>query len=124
MTQAFRLAWPAKPLWPNFRSRSHWPKTRALKVARELAFYTTKEHKITVEGDGPIELHVTFHPPCASVDRDNMIAAFKAYQDGIADALKINDNRFRPVYHFGAVTKPACLAVCFAATVQTGIAVA
>jgi hypothetical protein len=32
------LPWPAPALSPNFRSRSHWPKTRALKKARADAY--------------------------------------------------------------------------------------
>jgi hypothetical protein len=38
-------------------------------------------------------LRVTFHPKQTGPlpDKDNCIAAFKAGQDGLADALKIND---------------------------------
>jgi crossover junction endodeoxyribonuclease RusA len=35
----------------------------------------------------------------------------KAYWDGIADALKVNDRRFLPSYHFAEPTKQARVVV-------------
>lgn len=46
--------------------------------------------------DGPLALWVTWYPPDRRHrDDDNLIAGFKAYRDGIADALGIDDKRFR-----------------------------
>ena len=43
---------------------------------------------------GDVRLEVEFFPPDNRPrDRDNMIAAFKAGQDGLADAWKVNDRR-------------------------------
>lgn len=92
------LAWPAKPLWPNFRSRVHWPKTRATKIARAEAFYATKKARIAIPaGEGIIPIQATFYPPDRHArDFDNCGAALKAHMDGIADALGVNDSSFRP----------------------------
>ncbi len=46
--------------------------------------------------DGDVHLWVDFYPPDKRArDQDNMLAAFKAGFDGLADALKVNDKRFR-----------------------------
>lgn len=92
------LPWFPKALHPNFRSRSHWPRTNATAKARAWAFAATKaafpghfEHN----GE-PIGLILTFYPPTAHKrDDDGLIAATKAYRDGIADALGVDDNFFR-----------------------------
>lgn len=91
------LPWPAKPLWPNFRSRSHWPKTRAAKRARHDGYYATKAAKVSIAaGDVPVMLQATFHPPDRRArDEDNCAASLKSYADGIADALGVNDSAFR-----------------------------
>lgn len=95
------LPWPARELSPNFRSRSHWPRTRAIGKARQVAWGLTLEAKAR----GTL-LAVTFNPPDRRHrDLDNLIAASKAFQDGIADALQVNDRAFRPEYRFGNPVK-------------------
>jgi crossover junction endodeoxyribonuclease RusA len=91
------LPWPPKPLWPNFRSRSHWPKTRAAKQARQDGNYATKAAKARVgAGDVPVLLQATFFPPDHRArDYDNYASTLKSYADGMADALGVNDRHFR-----------------------------
>lgn len=93
------LPWPAGPLHPNFRSRSHWPKTRALKKARADANIATRAFSYgradTRLGAGPLKIVTAFYPPTAHVrDGDNLLASCKAYFDGIAEALGVDDSRF------------------------------
>ncbi len=95
------IPWPAPALWPNFRSRSHWPKTRALKVARQYGFYAAKEARVgVVAADLPIRLAITVYPRSSrrqcQPDKDAVTAALKPYFDGIADALNVNDRAFEP----------------------------
>lgn len=92
------LGWPSKPLWPNFRSRTHWAKTRALKTARAEAFYATKAARIGIgAGDAPLVVRSTFYPPDRRTrDYDNCGSTLKPFLDGIADALGVNDSIFRP----------------------------
>jgi crossover junction endodeoxyribonuclease RusA len=53
------------------------------------------------EGDGKIEIEVTFYPPDRRPrDADNMVAAIKSGLDGVADALNVNDKRFLPSFKF------------------------
>ena len=106
------LPWPDKRLSPN--ARLHWAqKASVRKIARkEAALFTCaandlREVRGRVVGDDPIEIQITFFPPDARHrDDDNMVGSFKAYRDGIADALGVNDRRFRPHYFFENPAKP------------------
>lgn len=108
------LPWPDKRLTPNAKRRTHWSVYRpAIKAARELAWGAATSvlphdarHALHVSA-GKIALSVTFYPPDARRrDDDGMIGAFKHYRDGIADALGLDDHRFRPEYHFAEPEKP------------------
>ena len=57
-------------------------------------------------------LSVTFHPPDARRrDLDNAVAAFKAGQDGLADAWGVDDSAFHFHYAFGASVKHGTVVV-------------
>jgi hypothetical protein len=57
---------------------------------------------------------ITFYPPDhRHRDDDNMVGSFKSYRDGIADALGVNDRRFRPRYVFADPEKPGRVEVSF-----------
>jgi crossover junction endodeoxyribonuclease RusA len=101
-----RLPWPDRALFSN-GSHGHWaPKARAKKAARLHAYYLTEASGATVEGDRAIFLRVDFCPPDNRPrDRTNMEAACKAYFDGIADSLGVNDVRFQPIYFVGDPVK-------------------
>lgn len=91
------LAWPAKALSPNFRSRSHWPRTRALAAAKQEAWGATLAamYGIKPKIEGRIKLIVRAYPPTAHTrDDDNMIASMKGHRDGIAKALGVDDSCF------------------------------
>lgn len=107
------LAWPDKRLSPN--ARLHWrakvgPKQSAKIAAGWAAVASQGFHEAREAlsaSDGPIPVEIRFYPPDARHrDDDNMIGAFKAARDGIADALGVNDRRFRPHYVFEAPAKP------------------
>lgn len=104
------LPWPAKALSPNFRSRSHWPRTNAIAAHRKLAWGATLQ-AMGCAATGEL-LAVTFNPPDRRKrDDDNMIASAKAYRDGIADALGCDDHNFFPEYRFGNPTKGGAVIV-------------
>ena len=91
------LPWPPSELSPN--SRKHW-RTKA-KVAREYrraCYYAAKEAGLDLmelPDAGRIHLWLDFYPPNRiRRDDDNLLAAFKAGRDGLADALGIDDRRF------------------------------
>lgn len=87
------LPWPAKPLHPNRRPH-RMEKARATKKARG-------EARLVASKYGPLKAEaatmlVTFSPPGNyGYDDDNLMASIKAYRDGIADALGVNDRIFR-----------------------------
>jgi hypothetical protein len=55
--------------------------------------------------EGDIRISITFYPPNHRGDRVNFPIRIKSQLDGIADALKVNDKRFLPSYHFGLPEK-------------------
>ena len=107
------LPWPDKRLSPN--SRAHWadkvrPKAYArldAKIATMGAagFHAAKE--AFAQSDGPIPFKVTFYPPDKRHrDDDNMIGSIKSARDGVAQALNVNDRRFRSSYTIAEPCKP------------------
>jgi hypothetical protein len=92
--QSFELPYPDSTLNPN--KKVHWAVlAKKKRKAREYAFYICKT-KITINAvKPPIYVHYDIYPPDKRRrDGDNAKAACKAYQDGIADALGVDD------YHF------------------------
>jgi crossover junction endodeoxyribonuclease RusA len=99
------LDWPYAALWPN--ARPHWAaKANSVKAYRFAA--KVKLLKATV---GPIR--VTFCPKSRGPlpDMDNCIAAFKAGQDGIADALGVNDRDLTVTHEIGGRCKDGAVIV-------------
>lgn len=94
------LPWPYEGLWPN--DRAHWAaKARATKAYRLASAAIAREagwHKLP-----PLPLRVTFCPkPMGPLpDRDNTISAFKAAQDGLADAFRVNDRELQITHDMG-----------------------
>ena len=95
MTCSVVLPWPPKELNPN--KRLHWStKRKHVAKYRAMCFALAREAGIAVDWDGDVHLWVDFYPPDKRRrDDDNVIAAFKAGRDGLADALRIDDSRFR-----------------------------
>lgn len=93
---SIELPWPPRALSPN--GRGHWGKKhRATRIAKDYAFWATKEAKIGfAAGDVPILISLVFHPKDGNLpDEDNAVASMKASLDGIALALGVNDSFFR-----------------------------
>lgn len=91
------LPWPPKSLSPN--ARVHWAvKSKFAKAYRMEGF--TAAHQAGwshYKPSGDICMEITFHEPDKRYhrDHDNMMASIKSGLDGVADALHVNDNRFR-----------------------------
>lgn len=99
------LPYPHKALWPN--GRSHWGTVASQKAKhRQWALLAT----VVAMGDwqyagGAIKLTVLVYPkPKGPLpDQDNVVASCKAYFDGIADALGVDDRHFTaPKVEFAA----------------------
>jgi len=89
------LPFPAKVLWPNGRTLNHKFKAAAFRKAREQAAWAAKAANLRV-GNSPIPVHLIIKPKAKgpAPDADNCVSACKAYFDGIAAAIGINDRHF------------------------------
>lgn len=99
------LPYPLPALWPN--KRSHWSaKASATRTYRQWA-------KLAANGAKPGPVHLVYCPrPFGPVpDRDNFIAAFKSGQDGLADAMGINDRDMVVTYELGGRCKDGAVIV-------------
>lgn len=108
------LPWPPKSLSPN--ARVHWgKKAKHVKKYRADCYVMARLHR-PVFKDASIPLTITFCPPDASRrDHDNMIAAFKAGADGVAQAWGVDDSRFIPSYRVGTPVRHGAVIVEVAA---------
>lgn len=92
------LPWPPLELNPN--KRLHWSrKSRAARLYRNMCYVLARnaisEHQHHFAGVRKMVLAIEFCPPDKRRrDDDNMLAAFKAGRDGLADALGVDDNKF------------------------------
>ena len=109
------LPFPAKILWPNGRTRNVRWRAAEFKKHKDWAFAATREKLPTCfkHNGEPIALAYTVHPKTRNaIDRDNCVAAMKAYQDGIALALKVDDSAFlTPTIAFGEPIKGGLIEV-------------
>tara|TARA_Y100000310_G_scaffold338756_1_gene429349 strand:- start:387 stop:758 length:372 start_codon:yes stop_codon:yes gene_type:complete len=89
------LPFPHKILWPNGPQANRGWRAAEVKKHRQWAHDATRAERSTTAPIRPvIALTVYPKPRGPAPDKDNTIAACKAYFDGIADALKVNDRRF------------------------------
>lgn len=95
------LPWPDTSLMPNRKNGRHWGGTQAAKVrARQDGYFGAKRALGTSElvSQDRMPVKITFVAPDGRRrDIDNMLACIKPQLDGIAQALRIDDSRFRPI---------------------------
>jgi crossover junction endodeoxyribonuclease RusA len=91
------LPWPHKILWPNGRTRSYYFRNAEFQKHKAWAWAAAKEAKL-VAPDGRIPILFTFcpKPTGQAPDKDNALASAKAYADGIAKAMGVDDRLFDP----------------------------
>ena len=98
-----RLPWQSSSLAPNRRNGKHWTATHAAKAAaRDHAFMIGCLAAKAAEGfkapDGDIPLSILFlTPDKRRRDLDGLLSSMKPALDGIAQALNLDDYRFRPI---------------------------
>jgi Holliday junction resolvase RusA-like endonuclease len=86
--------WPPKQLSPN--AREYWRnKAEYVKVARAMGRFAAVQwlednHPEPLEGALEVQYHFSM-PDNRKRDLDNCHACMKGYQDGVCDALGIND---------------------------------
>lgn len=118
-----RLPFPFPALFPNRKNGKHWTVTKEIKaMAREGAVEGTKMASGAFSDNGKdIPLSIVFIAPDARLrDLDNCLAAAKPQIDGIADALGVNDKRFRPILlNYVAGDKPGAMLVAVGVQITT-----
>ena len=90
-----KLPWYSQELSPN--SRKHWAVvSRAKRQHKELANIYTRNANVNIDKDtSRVLLDITFCPPSKRrMDLDNCLAGCKAYIDGIAEAIHVDDSKF------------------------------
>jgi len=111
------LPWPDRNLSPN--ARCHWAvKASAVRRARKAAWLLVLEQrgrrKLAHAG-----AHIAWEfcpPSLRRYDMDNLITQHKAAQDGIADALGIDDSKFQTTYSMGQPVKGGAVFVTIRGT--------
>lgn len=98
------LTWPDRRLHPN--ARLHWAaRARVVAGARADAHLLTRVamgRNPPVFAPGPLTFAILACPPDRRRrDDDGIIASLKAARDGIADALRLDDHRFRLTFERG-----------------------
>lgn len=89
---AIDLPWPSRVLHPN--GRKHWAvKAKATKQARADAGWAAKAAGVKrIDATGLVVTAVFSPPDRRPRDRDGMLSSIKAYLDGIADVIGIDDS--------------------------------
>lgn len=107
---------PFPPATLSGHNTGHWrAKSPVVAKHREWARNATLAAGIVAPAVGDIRVGVTFYPPNRRGDRVNFANRMKPYFDGVADALKVNDSRFLPSYHFAEPVKDARVVITVAA---------
>lgn len=106
------LPWPDRKLSPN--ARVHWAAlASAKKKAKQDAYYATLAAGIgKIEADSLSARYVIYPPDRRVRDKDNVISSLKAAQDGIAQAVGIDDSKWVTSYRMaGAIEKGGMIKV-------------
>ena len=91
----FVLPWPPAKLSPN--ARLHWAQRgRLVKQYRRVCWATALQQGATRMDADCVAVHLTFVPPDRRHrDWDNLVASMKSGLDGLADAIGVDDSRWR-----------------------------
>jgi crossover junction endodeoxyribonuclease RusA len=103
--RALYLPWPPKALSPNVRTNRRVKAIFVRQYRKQVAEAAWAAGFTPMREPALVLARVLFRPTNARWDRDNCIAAFKAGQDGLADALGANDRTFRPEWDMGPPVK-------------------
>lgn len=99
------LPWPPKELSPN--ARVHWSaKAKKAKAYRAACFLLTRQAGIKAPAGRAVLVLEFVAPDRRARDDDNLVSAFKAGRDGIAEALGVDDRQFVTEFRMSADTHP------------------
>lgn len=105
---------PFPPSSLSGHAKGHWHgKSSVTAKWRAWAKSAALAAKVTAPETGDIIIRVRFVPPNRRGDRVNFPNRCKPIFDGIADALKVNDARFLPVFEFAEPEAPGRVEISF-----------
>lgn len=107
------LPWPEPVLFPNAARRKHWStRAEAARSYRAIARVLSHPYHCALLTT-PCRVTYTFHKPDNRVrDLNGCYGAMKSAEDGIADALGVDDRYFYPVLlTWGEVQAGGCVVV-------------
>lgn len=116
---SFTLPFPDKLLWPNGRTRRYMAKHRVLKSHRGWAKIAAQAAGVKNLPRGhSYSIAITVHPKTKHpIDRDNAVSSAKAYLDGIADAMGVDDRHFdTPTIAFAEPVKGGLMTIALSVT--------
>ena len=97
LTFSVELPWPSKELSPN--ARHHWSTAAKFKKAyrtRCRALGEASGLAMVPRGVARVSVHLAFFPPDRRArDWDNLVASMKSGLDGLADAMGVDDRKWR-----------------------------
>ncbi|MBD3762624.1 hypothetical protein [Rhizorhabdus sp.] len=103
--------WPPNALSANSRG-ARFLVSKARRAYRRQCWGLALEARVKVPADGTIRIRLDMFPPDRRAnDDDNPQGRFKAGRDGIAEALKVDDSRFRVEPHLHRDQPLACMVV-------------
>jgi len=118
----FVVALPFPPSSLNPNGRNHWAalaKAKKIYRAECQMLAVSERNKYAFSADPKPRVVITFFPPNRRKrDRDNMIAAFKSGQDGVADAIGVDDYYWITSYGFEEPVKGGRVEVRFLGSVN------
>ena len=102
MSLIVRLPWPDSRLSPNKKNGRVWAGTARIKTEQREAAALCTQAALQLSGpktwEGNIPLSLVYMPKDKRHrDLDNLLAASKAIIDGMAQALGVDDSRFKPI---------------------------
>lgn len=96
-TFSVELPWPPKELSPN--ARHHWASAARFKKAYRTRCRAIGEASglvLVPKGALKVSVHLAFFPPDRRArDWDNLVASMKSGLDGLADAMGVDDSKWR-----------------------------
>ncbi len=102
--------WPPNILSAN--SRAHWSLAATpRKNYRRACWALALQAKLTAPAEGDIRVRLDMFPPSAinPGDDDNAEGRFKAGRDGIAQAMRVDDKRFKVAAHLHPTQPLGCM---------------
>jgi len=101
------IPWPDRRLSPN--ARQHWAAAARLRKAYRARCRAIGEQVglgYLRGSENAVSVHLTFFPPDKRArDWDNMLAAMKSGLDGLADAMGVDDSRWRVAFEVSEPVK-------------------